>query len=151
MAIKIFEKLPLQPNIDPASKSYRHLLTPYAFNLVQVQMSKRETVVIDPVDDSEPTQYTAAFSEGPVTITLDSCTCNAYISTRLLCRHIFKVREQCQENLFNLDLVAARWTNDRYKETLRVFRSDTTSSAATSEVSATLTSSPRPARLLSQA
>ncbi|KAL8575281.1 hypothetical protein ACOMHN_001826 [Nucella lapillus] len=142
--INIYHKAPLRPNLDPISQAYQQLVTPYAFKMIHQQLQARDKVALG--DSTQPDHYTADSSEGSLQVTSSSCTCTTFISTQLPCRHIFRVREHLQQELYCPNLIADRWTKTRYREAHRVFPESATSGGVS------VTSSPRPStpRILSQ-
>ena len=87
---------------DSPECQYSNLLTTYAADYVLKQMKMTEKVQdITEKDD----HFTVKTSEGLKVVSLTSCECIFHSSMRLLCRHIFALREKFANHCFLLTCV----------------------------------------------
>jgi zinc finger SWIM domain-containing protein 3 len=115
------QKIKVNPFCDDSPQYlYSQLLTNYAAEFVHKQLKLAEKVSDVTVDDGE---YTIKTSEGPKKVTLATCECIFNKSMLLPCRHIFHLRSELDEPLFDASLCDQRWTTSYYKSTQRIFAS----------------------------
>ena len=86
-------------------RRFEGFLTSHAYGHVLAEIAKRDTVQF-PRETAAP----APSTEGPVTVTDDSCTCAFPCTFRLPCRHILAHREMSCKSSFDADLADKRWT-----------------------------------------
>ncbi|KAK2148593.1 hypothetical protein NP493_3180g00001 [Ridgeia piscesae] len=86
-------------------RRFEGFLTSHAYGHVLAEIAKRDTVLF-PRETAAP----APSTEGPVTVTDDSCTCAFPCTFRLPCRHILAHREMSCKSSFDADLADKRWT-----------------------------------------
>jgi len=84
--------------------SYSSLASDYAVSVIEAEYEKSLSL-------THPVQQVgdALFCLGKHQTTADTCTCSAFTSYALPCRHIFCVRRHCMVTETDVNLVAARW------------------------------------------
>ena len=110
-----------------AESDYSKLLTTYSFSFVikQLQLVKKVKHITD-VNG----RYSVTTSEGEKVVSLEDCNCMFRVSMRLPCRHMFALRAQLGEPLFDPALCYQRWTYGYYKSTQRLISSSFDSSSS---------------------
>ena len=66
-------------------------------------------------------------SDGIKVVSLTSCDCVFHKSMKLPCRHIFALRKNLSQPLFDSSICDKRWTSSYYRATQRIFSSLSTS------------------------
>ena len=110
---------------------YLQLLTSYASAYVTKQLSLVRTHKVRDIADNGGT-YSVQTSGGVVTVSLIDCDCLFRKSILLPCRHIFALRKQLKQPLYDQSLCNSRWTSEYYQKTQRLFLD--TSCAASANV-----------------
>ncbi|KAH9382027.1 hypothetical protein HPB48_017248 [Haemaphysalis longicornis] len=100
---------------DMASKLYARLLTPYAFDRVQVELNA-SVVAAEKIKD--------AFDSGKIFATTEDCSCAFKQAMLLPCRHIFFLREASNMPKFDKDLCAQRWSLEAYTGSCQLTQND---------------------------
>ena len=143
----MFQKKPvstLQP--DSAEYKYQQLLTPYAYEYVLKQLSQRSRVCLYESEEDNELIWKCVTSEGSVVVKLNSCSCSFYRCMVLPCRHILKLREIRQEELYSSEGISGRWKMEWFTKSRRLF-----SNVSTDRGFSSVVSSPRQKKILSQA
>lgn len=99
---------------------YSQLLTNYAAEFVHKQLKVAEKVSGFVEDNGE---YVIQTSEGLKKVGLSICECVFNKSMLLPCRHIFALRRELDEPLYDASICDQRWTSAYYKSTQRIFSS----------------------------
>ena len=118
--VTIYQKVPVCSTLPKTAQDYANLVTPHALGIITQQLGSRLNVKLTATED--PETYTATSSQGPLKVTPINCECTSFISQRLPCKHIFRLRETLNQNMYCPDLVDQRWTLSKYKECHRVFQ-----------------------------
>lgn len=92
--------------------NYNQLLTSYIYNQIEYQYKLREEVPIELVETDEGVFQ----SQSGYTVTTDSCSCGFFNAMNIPCRHIFKLLENKNLNMFEPSLCSNRWTKQYYHE-----------------------------------
>lgn len=122
---------------------YTQLLTSYASAYVTKQLSLVHKV--KDITDNGDSTYSVPTSGGVVNVSLVDCDCLFRKSMSLPCRHIFALRKQLDQPLYDQSLCITRWTSEYYQKTQRIFLD--TSCTASFNVSKVAS---KPTRALSQ-
>lgn len=99
-------------NILLYSFSYHQLLTPFIFNKVELEYKLREKVLIE----EEGNRNLIFVTQSGYEVQMDSCTCPFFCSMKLPCKHIFKLLEISNNNLYVPHLCSERWTKRYFNE-----------------------------------
>lgn len=128
-AALVVQKVPVafHSSCSKASVNYMKYLTPYAYQLVEKQMSLKDKVKLKQSENSD--NFLASSSEGDLSVTASSCMCMSWLSLRLPCRHIFAARGMLGFDLYDENLCDRRWSCTYYKSNQRIFLTDVEQSA----------------------
>jgi len=107
-AINVIHKIPIIPyNVLPIKK-YSDFLTQYAFN--HVEKEYMASLIIDDI------------SLDNVDVTIIKCDCKFFRSMTLPCRHIIKIRQLKNLEIFDEALCLPRWTKSYLLQNQNAFR-----------------------------
>ena len=138
-AAVMFQKVKVQNFEQGSAESrYSELLTSYAssFVLNQLKMAPKVKKIREDGDEYRVT------TSGEKLVSLENCGCMFHTSMRLPCRHMFALRSQVGEPLYDPTLCDERWTYGYYRSTQRLFAEK--SSPSSSLLVTTATKSSRP-------
>ena len=89
-AVKMFQKVKVATaTCCPDLKPYAEHLTSFAFSYAKKQYESRRSVSYDGGVSPQTLAISINSSEGPVSVTRDTCECNFFTSMSLPCKHIF--------------------------------------------------------------
>ena len=108
-------------SLSVIEQNYAKLLTPFAFQHIQKQLSDCDKIhIIQLVDAS--TVLVKSNSLGNIAVGATSCPCSFFTSILLPCKHIFAVRQYLKLSFFEESLCGKRWTQTYLKENHRVYQ-----------------------------
>ena len=118
-AALMFQKIKVRPfSKDTPEAKYCELLTSYSSNFVVKQLSSMEKVKQIQEKDGV---YTVETSNGLKNVSMQDCECVFRQSMKLPCRHMFALRKNLREPLFDAECCDRRWTSHYYRQTQRLF------------------------------
>ncbi|VDI04173.1 zinc finger SWIM domain-containing protein 3 [Mytilus galloprovincialis] len=134
---------------DSPEYKYQELVTPYAWPYILKQLSLRSEVKLEQKEsDDGEIIWTATTSQGQVRVDSKSCSCMFHQSMLLPCRHILKLREVNNENLFVAESVSDRWKINTVRTSHRLF--DDTGVSETQSSVCSIICTPKRVRKMSQ-
>jgi len=118
-AALMFQKVKVHPfPSDSPESEYSKLLTSYASTFVLKQLKLAEKV--KQIEENGE-QFTVETSEGQKVVSPSDCSCIFRTAMMLPCRHMFALRNELHQPLFDADLCDKRWTSAYYRATQRIF------------------------------
>ena len=115
----MYQKVKVHPfPANSPESDYSKVLTSYAATFVLKQLKLKEKVK-EIVANGE--QFTVETSEGQRVVTPSDCSCIFRTAMMLPCRHMFALRSNLHQPLFDASLCDKRWTSAYYKTTQRLF------------------------------
>lgn len=115
-AVELINKVSINSFHDNQDKHFYHqFLTPYAFHLVNQQFQFVNSVKLLSMENETSARFDT--NSGVVLTEICSCQCSFYMSLRLPCRHILKLRMVKALPVFVEDICHFRWTRPYYYRT----------------------------------